>query len=105
MTLLLVSTTVGSADEARRLARGAVEAALAACAQVEPIESVYVWQDRLCQEPEWRVLFKTVAVRYEALEHWLREHHPYELPAVVAVEAARAEAAFAAWVAQGSRGG
>ena len=40
---LQVQTTTDSRPEAMELARVAVEARLAACAQVEKIESVYTW--------------------------------------------------------------
>jgi periplasmic divalent cation tolerance protein len=44
MTALAVFTTVGTLDEARRIARTVVERGLAACAQLSPIESFYVWK-------------------------------------------------------------
>ena len=43
-TLMVVTTTVASADDAQRLAAQAVQARLAACVQVEAITSHYVWQ-------------------------------------------------------------
>lgn len=43
-SLLAVLTTVAKRDDARRLARQVVRAGLAACAQLEPIESIYVWK-------------------------------------------------------------
>ena len=46
--VLSLVTTVGSEADARRLARGLVEARLAACVQVEPgLQSHYRWQGEL----------------------------------------------------------
>ena len=42
---LLVVTSVGSRDEANRIARTLVEQRLAACAQISAIDSYYVWED------------------------------------------------------------
>lgn len=95
---LLVVTTVGSADQARSLAREMVQRRLAACAQISAIDSVYRWQGAVHEEPEWRVLFKTGAGAADALMAALRERHPYELPAIVALATAAADAAFAQWV-------
>ena len=39
----LVVTTVGTREDAQRLARAAIEQRLAACAQIEAIDSVYRW--------------------------------------------------------------
>ena len=64
--LWLAMTTVGSAAQARELAQAAVQARLAACAQISAIESVYRWQGEVLQEAEWRVLFKTTARAWPA---------------------------------------
>lgn len=101
---LLVMTTVATADQARALARAMVERRLAACAQITAIESFYRWKGAVENEPEWRVLFKTRADGWAAIEAAIRELHPYELPAIHAVETARAYAPYAEWVDESTRG-
>ena len=96
--ILLVLTTVATRADADRLARSMVEQHLAACAQINAIDSVYRWQGAVQAEGEFRVLFKTTAAHYPALEQALRAEHPYELPAIVAVPCSAALPAFAAWV-------
>lgn len=96
--ILLVSTTVAERADADRLARLLVAQRLAACAQIERIDSVYHWQGALQTEPEWRVVFKTTEAHYAALEAALLDAHPYELPAVVAVPTHTVSGAFADWV-------
>jgi len=98
MAALAVYTTVGSRDDAVAMARTVVERRLAACAQIDAIESVYRWEGRLQQEAEFRILFKTEAARYAELEAAIRELHAYELPAIYAVAVERADAAYASWV-------
>ncbi|WP_298438492.1 divalent-cation tolerance protein CutA [Ottowia sp.] len=97
--ILLVLTTVATQADAQVLARSMVEQRLAACAHIEAIDSVYRWQGAVQQEGEWRLLLKTTAARYPALEAALCAQHPYELPAIVAVPCAYALPAFADWVA------
>ena len=75
-----------------------VEQRLAACAQISAIDSVYRWQGAVQSEGEFRVLFKTTAERYPALEAALRSSHPYKLPAIVALPVVQALPAFADWV-------
>jgi periplasmic divalent cation tolerance protein len=96
--VLSVTTTVGSMEDARRLARGLVERRLAACVQVEEgLLSFYRWEGRLCEDPEVRLTIKTRAECADALRDWLAEHHPYEVPQILAV-VMRASAAYAQWV-------
>ena len=96
--ILLVTTTVAERADAERLARAMVEQRLAACAQIERIDSVYRWQGALQATPEWRVVFKTTEAHYAALEAALLYAHPYEVPAVVALSTHTVSVAFAEWV-------
>ncbi len=96
--LWLAMTTVGSAAQARELAQAAVQARLAACAQISAIESVYRWQGEVLQEAEWRVLFKTTARAWPTLQAALAQWHPYELPAIAGWPLDAVLPAFAQWV-------
>lgn len=99
-SLVLVVTTVATQADARHLAHALVERRLAACVQIEPIESVYRWQGAVQSEAEWRLSGKTLAARCEAAMAALREAHPYELPAIHAVAVERASDEEARWVAE-----
>ena len=97
MTTIVVVTTVGSKEEAHRIAYELVERRLAACAHIEKIDSVYAWKGKIETGEEYRVLFKTVEARYDAVERAIRELHSYELPAIHAVDVSRISAPYAAW--------
>jgi len=95
---LLVVTSVGSRDEADRMARALVEQRLAACAQISAIDSYYVWDDAVRHEGEFRILFKVAASAYEEAERAIRSLHSYDLPAIHAIAVERAHAPYADWV-------
>lgn len=103
MKLLALYTTVATREDAQRLARTMVERRLAACAQIDQIESFYPWNGAIQNEPEYRILFKTTDVMLGALEAALLEIHPYELPALHAVAAEHVHPAYAEWVEAGTR--
>ncbi len=96
--ILAVYTTVGSADEARSIARALVECKLVACAQISAIESIYTWDGAIQQSPEWRVLFKTTTDLYKQVESAILAAHSYDLPAVYAVAFDQCHEPFANWV-------
>jgi len=100
----LVVTTVGSREEAQALARALVEMQLAACAQIEPIESIYRWRGQVYEDDEHRVLFKTLASLYPQVETAIRARHSYDLPAIHAVATVAADPVYAAWVAESAGG-
>jgi len=94
-----VTTTADDADALAALARDAVAAQLAACAQVDgPITSVYWWQGTLETADEWRATLKTTQARAEALGAFLVEHHPYDVPEVLRTPVVGGNADYLAWV-------
>ncbi|MBN8506587.1 MAG: divalent-cation tolerance protein CutA [Burkholderiales bacterium] len=93
-------TTVSTREQAHALARAMVERRLAACVQLEPVESVYHWDGALQQDAEVRLLLKTTAARWPALCEALRALHPYTLPQILALPVADALPAFARWVGE-----
>jgi len=93
-----VATTVGSMDAARELARRILQARLAACVQLDHgVTSHYRWQGELREEPEVRLLIKTLPDCIPALQALFAGGHPYELPQFL-VTRAEASPAYAAWV-------
>lgn len=94
----MVLTSVGTPEDARRLARVLVEERLAACVQVLPIESTYRWQGEVHEEGEVLLLAKTRADRYEAVQQAIVAHHPYETPEVVMLPVAAGLPAYLAWL-------
>ncbi|MCX4677397.1 divalent-cation tolerance protein CutA [Streptomyces sp. BE308] len=96
---LTVLTTTDSEDKAHALARGAVEARLAACAQISaPVSSVYRWQNAIETNEEWQVLLKTTAERYDELEDHIRAAHDYDIPEIIAIPVVRGSARYLGWV-------
>jgi periplasmic divalent cation tolerance protein len=96
--VLSLVTTVGSPQDAQRLARTILEQRLAACVQIDQgVVSHYVWQGRQCEEPELRLTIKTLPDRVAALQALFDAHHPYELPQFLTT-VTEASSAYAGWV-------
>jgi periplasmic divalent cation tolerance protein len=94
-----VTTTVDSQEAAQVLALGAVGSRLAACAQVTgPVASTFWWAGDVQTAQEWAVVFKTSAHQYGALETYLKQGHPYDVPEVMATAVVAGSAEYVAWV-------
>ena len=101
---LTVLTTTDSADAAAALARSAVTARLAACAQVDgPVTSTYWWQGEVETAQEWRVLYKTTAERYPALEAHIKAEHSYDTPEVIVGEIPAGSREYLEWITEETR--
>ena len=99
MKTIAVMTTTDSLEEAKRIAHVLVERRLAACAQVSPIESVYVWQGEVQEATEYRLFIKTRDDRYAEVESAICELHSYDLPAVYSIDLSHVYPPYADWVA------
>ena len=95
--ILMVTTTVATEAEARRLAQSVLQARLAACVQVEAITAHFRWQGALQEDRELRVACKTTPRAVPALLALLRAQHPYALPQLV-VQSLQATAEYGDWV-------
>jgi periplasmic divalent cation tolerance protein len=94
-----VLTTVGSREEAGRIASVLVERRLAACVQiVGPIVSRYRWQGEIEEAEEWQCLAKTEAGAYDEVEAAIRELHSYEEPEIVATPIVAGSPGYLGWV-------
>lgn len=98
--IVTVTVACGDEEEARAIAGRLVEARLAACAQIVPVESVYRWRGKLEREGEHLIVAKTLAACLPALEKTVAETHSYEVPEILAIPVAWAHAPYAAWVAE-----
>ena len=96
---LIIFCTCPDESTASGLATGLVKNQLAACVNILPgIRSIYRWQDTVSDDSETLMVIKTLATRFEEVESWLREHHPYDVPEVVALAAHKVSADYLVWI-------
>ena len=101
---LQVQTTTDSRLEAMELARVAVEARLAACAQVTgPMTSTYWWDDGIERAEEWLIMLKLPADRFDELAALLTERHSYDEPEIIALPILRGSPAYLDWISEETR--
>lgn len=105
MAVQAVITTVDRLDKAQQLAAVLVQRRLGACVQISRIESVYVWRGETRSAEEYRLLVKTRKDRYADVEAAILQAHPYELPAIFAIDIAQAYPPYAEWVRENAGGG
>ncbi|GBF22605.1 periplasmic divalent cation tolerance protein [Candidatus Gastranaerophilus sp. (ex Termes propinquus)] len=94
----IITTTAPSKDVAKEIAKMLVERRLAACVQMFPIESVYLWRGEICEEGEVALFIKSKTDMFEKIEAAIVESHPYEVPEIVAVSLDRGSEAYFGWI-------
>lgn len=97
----VVLVTVPRGGKAESLAEGVVEARLAACVNILPgAVSFYRWKGRVHRDEESLLVIKTTPGRLKALESWIKERHPYELPEFLVLPVAAGSKEYLAWLAE-----
>ena len=94
----VVLVTAGSKEEAGAIAHALIDAKLAACVSIMPIQSVYTWQDEVHQDEEWQLMIKTDLSQFPNLEAKIREIHSYDLPEIIALPIIRGSQPYLDWI-------
>ena len=96
---ILVLSTCDSEQSARAIARGLLEARLAACVNiVAGAQSLYWWQGKIEEAGEWLLLIKSSRARFEKLREHLGRVHSYQTPEIIALPIVDGNPAYLEWV-------
>ena len=97
--ILTVLCTCPDVATARELAGKLVERRLAACVNILPeIRSIYRWRGEVHDDSEALMVVKTTRLAYGRVESWLLEHHPYDVPEVLALPVQAGSEDYLDWV-------
>ena len=97
-------TTTPTREEARRLAELLIAEKLAACVQLLPIESFYVWQGKTQNEAEVLLLIKTRTALFEPAMARIKQVHSYSVPEIVAMPFTAGFQDYFGWIAETTAG-
>ena len=96
--IYVVSTTFPTLEQAQCAATELTNKKVAACVQIsKPIESTYIWQNKIFTEEEIKISIKTSISSLEKLKLELKNIHPYECPEFIAI-CAEASQEYADWI-------
>jgi periplasmic divalent cation tolerance protein len=98
---ILVLTTAGSKDEARKIGRALVERLLAACVNIVPqVGSIYRWEGEIEEAVEWLLIVKTTQTAFERVRAAILELHSYDLPECICVSIEDGSLEYLSWIGQ-----
>lgn len=96
--MFIAWTTVATRADAERLAAETIARNLAVCVQIEgPLVSHYRWQGKDERSEEFRLTFKCLLLRLDALEKHVISVHPYDTPEWLVVRADRVGEKYLSW--------
>ena len=97
-----VLTSCADKAAAKILAKKLVKAKFATCVSVFKANSVYFWDGEIKDEKERVLLIKT-AVKFKKIAKFIKKHHDYDLPEIVAFKADQASKKYKKWIKKESK--
>ncbi len=97
MTSVLAYITAANAKEARMIAESLLSQKLIACANLLPIESMYVWKGKQQRQKEALLLCKTQKKLMKKIIAAVRAMHGYDCPCVVFVKIEDGDKRYLQW--------
>jgi periplasmic divalent cation tolerance protein len=104
MEYCIILTTCPSRKDADTLASKLVKKKLAACVQLTGVTSCYTWKEELHTDPEIRLTIKTRARLYEAVERFIKQHHPYDVPQIIQIPILDGSDEYFDWIDENTTG-
>jgi periplasmic divalent cation tolerance protein len=98
----VVLITCGTLAEAKRIARAAVEAKLAACINVmlNPVNSIYRWKGEVEVSREYLLVIKSITRCLPELERMVRSMHSYDVPEFLVLPVVSGSREYLGWLVE-----
>jgi periplasmic divalent cation tolerance protein len=94
----VVLTTTDSEEHAEGIIDAVLAAKLAACLQLIPIKSCYVWEGKIARDNEILIQIKAKIADYDDLAACIRAAHTYDVPEIVRLDIAAGEKPYLDWI-------
>ena len=87
------------------IARALVEGNAAACVNygVPGIVSIYRWKGELERDYEVQLIIKTTLARVAEVERVIKQHHPHDVPEIIALPIVAGSEPYLTWVRESVR--
>jgi len=102
---IVILITVGSHDEAEKIARELIDRKKAACVNIVPqVRSIFRWQEAIEEEEERLLVVKTRAQLFSEVVTVVRGIHSYEVPEIIALPIIDGNREYLMWINKETEG-
>jgi periplasmic divalent cation tolerance protein len=103
---IIVLITAPSNDVGKQIAKTLLEQKLAACVNIiSPIDSIYTWEGKICNDEEVLLVVKSRAELFEnQLVPAVQAIHPYQVPEIIALPIKMGAKSYLDWIEDVTKG-
>jgi len=84
MSYLIITTTTDNQSKAQEIANTLIAEKIAACVQIDTVQSSYTRENKLQNTTEYRLSIKTKETLYDEVAVTIRTLHNYQTPEIIA---------------------
>lgn len=96
----IIQCTVGTEVEAETIAKALLDQKLAACIQILPITSWFVWDQGQTREMELLLQIKTFDTQFVAIQKTILSLHSYQVPEIIRLPITGITEGYFQWMTQ-----
>lgn len=101
VNMIYVFWSCGDKTEAKQVIYELLDQRLIACGSIFPkVESMYRWKGKIEESEELKVILKTRASHFNAIQTYIQSSCSYEIPEIVQVDILEASSSYLAWLLQ-----
>ena len=81
--IAILYVTHKNLKNAKKISRYMIEKKLVACANIFPIDTMYIWNKTLVNDKEYASILKTSTAKAGVAEKEIKKIHPYKMPCII----------------------
>jgi periplasmic divalent cation tolerance protein len=97
---VIILSTFPDEESSILLAKELINKKLCACINLTKVRSLYNWNNKLEDQEEYLVLFKSTTSTVEELKSNIKRAHPYEVPEIVEIRMNKVSKSYLSWLAE-----
>lgn len=80
--MVFVYVTCKDKEEAKKISIILLTKRLIACSNIFPVNSIFLWNEKIQEENEVVMILKTKKDKFEIIKKEIKENHSYDVPCV-----------------------
>jgi periplasmic divalent cation tolerance protein len=96
--MIFIYSTFPNKKEVKEIGERLVKNKLVACVNIFPIESIYLWRNKIIKDKEFAAIIKTKKENFEKVEKFILENHSYDTPCIIEIPLGRITKKYLSWL-------
>ena len=98
MKPVIIVSTYPNKKSISKIANALVKNKTIACVNILKIDSIYSWNGKIQNSPEYIAIFKTVTKNKTKLKKVIAETHPYDVPEIAQIDVTSINKSYLNWL-------